>query len=119
MSFFKRIFRREEKGIGQEIKRPATIERITAPDSIKEGEILNLVIQGHFSNHSWSLDKAEAKVKGKDIIVTVVGKKKTGVMSAQALKPYQTTIEVKKLKRGKYTIKVAKGPAAVRELVVK
>ena len=119
MSFFKRIFTKRKKGVGQEIKKPAMIERIAAPKTIKEKDTLRIVVSGHFSNLSWRLDEAEAIVKNKDIIVTVVGKKKTGVMAAQALKPYETTIEVKKLKKGKYKIKEAKGTADVLELEVK
>lgn len=119
MSFFKRIFTKRKKGIGQEIKKPAMIERITAPKTLKEGETLRIVVNGHFSNLSWKLDEAEATIKNMEITVTVVGKKKTGVMAAQALKPYETTIEVKKLKKGKYKIKAAKGTADVLELEVK
>lgn len=119
MSFFKRIFTKRKKGVGQEIKKPAMIERIAAPKTIKEGEILRVVVSGHFSNLSWKLDEAEAIIKNKDITVTVVGKKKTGMMAAQTLKPYETTIEVKKLKKGRYKIKAAKGPASTLELEVK
>ncbi len=119
MSFFKRIFAKRKKGIGQEIKRPAIIERMAAPEKIKEGETLRIVVSGHFSNLSWSLDEAEANTKNNDITVLVIGKKKTGVMSAQALKPYETTVEVKKLKKGRYKIKAAKGPASILELEVK
>lgn len=119
MSFFKRIFTKRKKGVGQEIKRPAMIERIAAPKTIKEGETLRIVVSGHFSNLSWNLDKAEAIIKNKNITITIIGKKKTGVMAAQALKPYETTIEVIKLKKGKYKIKAAKGTADVLELEVK
>jgi hypothetical protein len=119
MSFFKRIFTRKKKVPGQEIKKPAVIERMAAPEKIKEGEILRIIVCGHFSNLSWSLDETEAKIKNNDITVMVIGKKKAGVMSAQALKPYETTVEVKKLKKGRYKIKAAKGPASILELEVK
>ncbi|NPE07821.1 MAG: hypothetical protein GNW80_06040 [Asgard group archaeon] len=119
MNFFKRIFTKRKKGIGQEIKKPATIERMAAPETIKEGETLRIVVSGHFSNLGWSLDEAEANTKKNDVTVTVIGKKKTGVMSAQALKPYKTTVEIKKLKKGRYKIKAAKGPAGTLELEVK
>ncbi len=119
MSFFKRIFAKRKKEIGQEIKKPAVIERIAAPEKIKEGEILRIVVSGHFSNLSWSLDEAEATTKNNEITVVVIGKKKTGLMAAQVLKPYETTVEVKKLKKGRYKIKVAKGPASTLELEVK
>ena len=112
MSFFKRIFAKKTKEIGQEIKKPAVIERMTAPDEIRASDTLRIIVSGHFSNLSWSLDEAEAHIQNNDIIVSVIGKRKTGVMSAQALKPYETTVEVKKLKKGKYKIIPARGPAS-------
>jgi hypothetical protein len=119
MNFFRRIFSRKKTVPGEEIKKPAVIEYISAPETIKEGDVLKIIVQGHFSNKSWNLDEAVADIKNKDIKIIVIGKKKTGVMSAQALKPYEAVIEVKKLKKGKYKIKAAKGPATVKDLEVK
>jgi len=119
MSFFKRIFSKRKKEIGEEIKKPASIENISAPETINEGDILKIIVQGHFSNKSWNLDEAVAEVKNRDIMVIIIGKKKTGIMSAQALKPFEAVIEVKKLKRGKYKIIAAKGPAKMQEIEVK
>ncbi|NHJ31305.1 MAG: hypothetical protein FK732_00440, partial [Asgard group archaeon] len=70
MSFFKRIFAKKTKEIGEEIKKPAVIERMTAPDKIRASETLRIVVSGHFSNLGWSLDKAEAHIQNKDIIIS-------------------------------------------------
>ncbi len=119
MTFFKRIFTKRTKEVGDEIKKPASIENISAPEVISEGEVLKIIVQGHFSNKSWNLDEAIADVKNQNITIMVIGKKKTGVMAAQVLKPFEAVIEVKKLKKGKYKIIAEKGPAKVQELEVK
>ena len=118
MSFFKRIFgkRKEEakeKKLPEKDKRSSVrvvhIENFSAPNKIKKGDVLKIVVSGNFPNLAWTLDKAYATIKQKTIILTVLGKVKLGMMGAQALKPYNTVIEIKDLKKGTYKIKTEKG----------
>ena len=133
MSFFKKLFskKKKEKQIskpiprsgtggktevtqdktGKFVKKSAWIDRLTAPSSIKQGEVLKISVSGNFSDQGYTLDKGYTQIHDNDIIVSVIGMKKPGTMAGQALKPYATTVEVKNLKKGKYTIVCEKGNA--------
>ncbi|MGC9780127.1 MAG: hypothetical protein HZR80_12855 [Candidatus Heimdallarchaeota archaeon] len=119
MGVIKRWFSKKKEPISREIKRAAVIEKISAPGSIKEGDILKIQVSGYFSNLSWSMDLADTEVSKKEIIVIVIGKKKAGMMGAHALKPYEIVVEVKGLKKGKYKILAKKGTKEVLDLEVK
>ena len=141
MSFFKKLFAKKKKKTEQSSEpiprsgmggnttvtptkldgaykmKSAWIDSLKAPSTIKKGEILKISVSGNFSDLGYKLESAKALVNDDDIIVSVIGAKKTGTMAGQALKPYTTTVEVKELKKGKYTIKPEKGKA--KELQVK
>ena len=119
MSRIKRWFTRKKDHSSGELKRPAVIQELVAPDSIKEGEKLTIQVSGYFTNLSWSMDSDKAEVRRKEIAVVVTGKKKTGMMGAQRLKPYNTVVEVKGLEKGKYKILAKKGTKDVLDLEVK
>ncbi|MHA1213007.1 MAG: hypothetical protein ACTSSH_11145 [Candidatus Heimdallarchaeota archaeon] len=118
MNFFKRVFSKRKNKTGQEITRPARIDRFTAPAKLKKGDKLKIVVSGNFSNLSWKLAEAKAKIQGNEITIIVIGKKQSGMMAAQALKPYETTISVKGLKKGTYFIKAEKGSTETLEVNV-
>lgn len=133
MSFFKKLFSKKKKKkqisqpiprsgkggttvvshdkTGKFVKKSAWIERMTAPSSIKQGEVLKISVSGNFSDQGYTLDKGYTQIHDNDIIVSVIGVRKPGTMAGQALKPYSTTVEVRNLKKGKYTIMCEKGNA--------
>ena len=119
MNFFDKLFRRRDKHPGKLLRKLAVIEEFTAPSEIKRKDILEIAVSGHFSNLSWKLAEATVQVNENEILISVIGEKPSGIMSAQALKPYQTVIKVKKLKTGKYKIRAAKGTQKEIEVVVK
>ena len=143
MSFFKKIFskKNEEKketqprrrsGLdrtkspsmkpsvkGDMIIREARIEDFSAPDKINKDEILKVNVQGHFSDLGWKLDNSYGEVKQNKIVLFVIGKKKKGMMSAQAMKAFSTEIEIKELKKGKYTLIANKGTSKTIQVEVK
>ncbi|MHA1462331.1 MAG: hypothetical protein ACTSQ0_04595 [Candidatus Heimdallarchaeota archaeon] len=100
-----------EKKVGTFTKNSAWIDRITAPSIIKRGEVLKISASGNFSDLGFKLDDGYAKVQKNKLIVSVIGAKKVGTMAGQALKPFNTVIEVKDLNKGKYSITVEKGNA--------
>jgi hypothetical protein len=104
---------------GTDILRPAIIDDFSAPTRVKKHQPFEITVSGHFSNLGWQMAEAKAIVKRRIIILSVIGKTKSGIMSAQALKPYTTTIPIRKLKRGKYIIKAQKGTKKELELIVK
>ncbi|NHK32858.1 MAG: hypothetical protein FK730_16040 [Asgard group archaeon] len=91
------------------ICRAAVIKEFSAPVAINKGEKLKVVVSGNFSDLGWKMEEAKANLEGNVIILEVIGKKKAGMMSAQALKPYDTVIEIKGLKPGDYVIRASKG----------
>ncbi len=136
MSFIKKWFSKKEKkqsndqqsqpiprsGKGKSVKTPekkndtftkksAWIDKISAPSSIKRGEVLKISVNGNFSDLGYKLDGSYANVQENKIIVSVIGAKKAGTMAGQALKPFNSAIEVIDLKKGKYTIIAEKGNA--------
>ncbi|HUT81113.1 MAG TPA: hypothetical protein VMZ29_07910 [Candidatus Bathyarchaeia archaeon] len=109
MAPLKKFFSRKNEVVGQEIQKSVRIDNFTAPSTIAKGKKLEIVVSGNFSNLGWHLAEATAKVQNNQILLTVIGKKKSGMMAAQALKPYQTIIVVKGLKKGEYTMKAEMG----------
>jgi len=105
----KRFFSRKKGAAGQEILQPVRIEMINAPTTITKGENLVITVSGHFSNLGWNLAEATAKIHKNEILLRVIGSRKSGMVSAQALKPFNAVIEVKGLKKGEYIIKAEKG----------
>lgn len=100
-----------EKKVGTFTKKSAWIGRITAPSTIKRGEALKISVSGNFSDLGYKLDGGYANVQENEIIVSVIGAKKSGTLVGQALKPFNAAIEVMDLKKGKYTIIAEKGNA--------
>ncbi|MBN1330690.1 MAG: hypothetical protein JXA54_14550 [Candidatus Heimdallarchaeota archaeon] len=109
MSSLKKFFTRKSEVVGQEILKPVRIDDFSAPTTIPKGKKLEIPVSGNFSNLGWDLAEATAKVHEKQILLSVIGKKKSGMMAAQALKPYHTVIVIKGLKKGEYTIKTEIG----------
>ncbi len=100
-----------EKKTGAFTKKSSWISKMSAPSTIKGGEILKISVSGNFPDLGYKLDDDYANVQENEIIVSVVGAKKAGTMSGQALKPFSTVIEVKDLEKGTYTIIAEKGNA--------
>ncbi|NHJ39673.1 MAG: hypothetical protein FK731_06530 [Asgard group archaeon] len=110
MNFFKRLFSKKKNQKDSDfIYRSAVIKEFSAPVAINKGEKLKVVVSGVFSDLGWKMEEAKAEIKNNEIILDVIGKKKAGMMSAQALKPYDTVIEIKGLKQGDYVIRANKG----------
>ena len=101
------------------LSKPAVIEDFEAPAEIKKGDILEIQVRGYMSNLSWKLAEAKAQIDDNEITLIVIGEKPSGMMGAQALKNYQTTIKVKKLKPGEYKLKALKGTQKEQTVTVK
>lgn len=100
-----------EMKVGAIRKKSSWITKITAPSTMKRGEILKISISGDFPDLGYTLDGGYAQIQEDEIIVSVIGARKSGVMVGQAIKPFNTVIEIKDLKKGKYTIIAEKGNA--------
>ena len=98
--------------------RSMRIDQISAPSVLTKGKPLNIFVEGHFPDLGWEFDETKYNISKNEIIISVIGKRKIGIMAAQALKPYQTVIEIKKLKKGSYKIRAEKGIDTILDLIV-
>ena len=137
MSFFKRLFSRKKKEEPKPpvkkkkppqkplvpdkdgfLNREAVILKFSAPEKIKEGEVLKVVVAGNFSNAGWKIKEAYAEVDNDTITLTVMGYLKAGMMYAQVIKKYETVIEITGLKKGTYKIQAVKGTDETAKVLV-
>lgn len=103
---------------GKKRKRLARIERIDAPEKIVEGEEVTIVVSGSLPHAGWKVAKSTTEIKGKDIFVSIIRSSKPGMMAAQVITPFQTTVKIAGLKKGKYTVQATEGPAEKRTIKI-
>lgn len=138
MSFFKKMFSKKEKkqenekqrkpiprsGLNQQKVPPqkqvsptgmhvkiARIDKIMAPKSISSGEELEIIIRGSFSDAGWKIKDISTEIKGFKIIVIVHCQKKAGTMAAMVITPYSSSVKIKNLQKGSYSIIAANNEA--------
>ena len=101
-----------EKGkISGEKRNLVWIEQLTCPTAIKANEKFEVIAQGNFPDLAWEFAEVTTTIQEREIIVTVIGKRRVDMMAGQALKPFEVSVNIEGLKRGIYTLKPAKGNA--------
>ncbi|MEA2071396.1 MAG: hypothetical protein U9O98_08910 [Asgard group archaeon] len=95
------------------------IDDFYAPTSALKEDTITISVKGMLPDLGWQVKEGKVEITDDEIVLIVIGKRKRGIMAGQALKPYNITIDLPPLDKGKYTIKAYKGTNKTQKLEVK